>query len=115
MSVYEDIKTGLEQAIAYEKENNIKKEKAILIIDMPSCCSECFALDDNGDDLMCLITQEQKDYTFRTREQKMDKCPLKPMPEKYDIEAERNKPHDRDYDWEFEGGYNACLDEILGI
>ena len=39
MSVYEDIKTGLEQAIAYEKENNSKK--AILVIDMPTNCGEC--------------------------------------------------------------------------
>lgn len=50
--------------------------KAILIIDMPSCCDECFALDDNGDYPVCLITQEQRGYTFKTREQKMDKCPI---------------------------------------
>ena len=45
---------------------------------------------------------------------KPDWCPLKPLPEKYDIEAERNKPHDIDCDWEFESGYNVCIDEILG-
>ena len=55
--------------------------KAILMIDMPSCCDECFALDDNGDYPVCLITQEQRGYTFRTREQKMSKCPLRPAPE----------------------------------
>ena len=49
--------------------------KAILMIDMPSCCYECFALDDNGDYLVCLITQEQRGYTFKTRERKMDSCP----------------------------------------
>lgn len=89
-------------------------DKAILVIDMPRCCDECFALEDNGDYPMCLITHEQRGYTFRTREQKMDKCPLKPLPEKIDIEAEKNKPHDRDCDWEFESGYNVCIDEILG-
>ena len=52
--------------------------KAILMIDMPSCCDECFALDDNGDSPLCLITQEQRGYNFRTREQKMSKCPLRP-------------------------------------
>lgn len=56
-------------------------DKAILMIDMPSCCDECFALDNDGDYPMCLITQEQRGYTFRTREQKMDKCPLKLLPE----------------------------------
>ena len=34
--------------------------KAILVIDMPSCCDKCFALDDSGDYPSCLITQEQK-------------------------------------------------------
>ena len=56
--------------------------KAILIIDMPSCCDECFALDDNSDYPLCLITQEQRGYNFRTKEQKMSKCPLRPAPEK---------------------------------
>ncbi len=58
------------------------KSKAILIIDMPSCCDECFALDDNGDYPFCLITHEQRGYNFRTREQRMPKCPLRPAPEK---------------------------------
>ena len=56
--------------------------KAILTIDMPNCCGECFALDDSGDYPFCLITQEQRGYTFKIREQKMDKCPLKSVPEK---------------------------------
>ena len=56
--------------------------KAILIIDMPSCCDECFALDDNGDYPFCLVTHEQRGYNFRTREQRMPKCPLRPAPEK---------------------------------
>ena len=44
---------------------------------------------------------------------KPDWCPLKLVPEKYDIEAERNKPHDKDCNWEFESGYNQCINEIL--
>jgi hypothetical protein len=40
-------------------------------------------------------------------------CPLKELPEKYNIEEEKKKRHDRFYEWEFEGGYNACIDEIL--
>ena len=57
-------------------------DKAILVIDMPSCCNECFALDEYGDYPVCRITQEQRGYTFRTREQRMSKCPLKPLPKK---------------------------------
>lgn len=85
--------------------------KAILVIDMPSCCDKCFALDDNGDYPMCLITQECRRYTFRTRELRMDKCPLKPMPEKYDMTTF----YDREWTGEFECGYNACINEILEL
>ena len=88
-------------------------EKAILVIDMPKCCYECFALNDNGDYPVCLITHEQRGYTFRTREYRMDKCPLKPIPEKYDLEADI--PHDKDYDPEFECGYNSAINEILNL
>ena len=72
------------------------------MIDMPSCCYECFALDDNGDYLVCLITQEQRGYTFRTREQKMDKCPLKPIADKVEVFMD---------DWA--EGCNVCLEDIL--
>ena len=117
MSVYEDIKTGLEQAIAYEKENNTKKEKAILIIDMPESCNECKIRVDDDYSNWCPYDNPEPGgvWEYVNKGTKPDWCPLKPMPEKYDIEAERNKPHDRDYDWEFEGGYNVCIDEILGI
>ena len=85
--------------------------KAILVIDMPICCYECFAFDDSGDHPMCLITEECRGYRFRAREEKMDKCPLKPLPEKYDID--RSKCSDPFYQFEFEYGYNQCIDEIL--
>lgn len=45
-------------------------------MEMPVCCDECFALDDHGDYPFCLITHQQMGYNFRTREQKMSKCPL---------------------------------------
>jgi hypothetical protein len=97
--------------------------KAILVIDMPKCCDECFALDDNGDYPFCLITGECRGYTFRTREQKMDKCPLKPAPEKIDIpdwdytvKAESDNAYEVGsymYDRGHYQGYNLCIDKIL--
>ena len=56
--------------------------KAILVIDMPSCCYECKFLNDNYDYPECIVTGETKGYTFRTKEQKMNKCPLKELPER---------------------------------
>lgn len=43
---------------------------------MPECCDECWALDDDGDYPRCRITGEQRGYTFRTKENRMSKCPL---------------------------------------
>ena len=79
--------------------------KAILVIDMPSCCYRCFAFDDNYDYPVCLATGETRGYTFRSREQRMDKCPLRPAPEHF-----VNFGGDDDY----ADGYNDCLNEILG-
>ncbi len=85
-------------------------DKAILIIDMPRCCDECFALDDNGDYPFCLITQEQRGYTFRTRELRMDKCPLKKFPRMKFTYVD----HDSDAIANYNRGWNDCLDKIKG-
>ena len=86
--------------------------KSILIIDTPEDCYSCNLCKEDNQTYRpyCSIVYRDIFYT----PEKPDWCPLRPLPEKYDIEAERNKPHDRDYDWEFESGYNVCLDEILG-
>lgn len=46
-------------------------------VPMPKCCDECFALDDHGDYPFCLISQDQRGYTFNSRENRMPTCPLK--------------------------------------
>lgn len=51
---------------------------AIKGVDMPKCCDDCWALDDNGDYPFCLITQETRGYNFKTAEKRMDECPLIP-------------------------------------
>lgn len=86
--------------------------KAILIIDMPECCSECKFLNDNYDYPECIVTGETRGYMFKTREMRMDRCPLRPVPEKYEID--RSKCSDPFYDFGFEYGYNQCIYEILG-
>ena len=47
--------------------------------DMPKCCEECFALDDDGDYPRCRITNEQRGYTFDAFSKRMDRCPLKEL------------------------------------
>lgn len=82
--------------------------KAILVIDMPECCKNC----------MCYVLGAKNNFCERTRfaifdnTTKPDWCPLKPVPEKYDVEHALY--FTRDWDGEYEHGYNACIDEILG-
>ena len=86
--------------------------KAILIMDMPEHCGYCnFCYYSDGRVPTCQL----KLQAIENYKEKPAWCPLKPLPEKYDIEAEKKKPHDRDYDWEFEGGYNTCIDQIIGM
>ena len=79
--------------------------KAILVIDMPECCNECRFLNNNYDYPECIVTGETKGYTFKTREQKMYKCPLKPVSEL------QNKWYDDD-DWII--GFNNYVHKMIG-
>lgn len=88
-------------------------DKAILVIDMPESCDKCPLFHGFYTDMTCGANNYGINYPY-PNDFRQDWCPLKPLPEKYDIEAEKNKPHDRDCDWEFESGYNVCIDEILG-
>ena len=117
MNVYEDIKTGLEQAIAYEKENNSKK--AILVIDMPETCDECILLQEHLSCLYCRAGHQRILTEYRP-----DWCPLKPVPKKIDIAAFDNSikagaDHELElgaymYDRGIYRGYNICIDKIVG-
>ena len=81
--------------------------KAILVIDMPESCDDCdFCYYSDGTVLSCRLKLKA---TYGHRE-KPDWCPLKPAPEKYNMDA----PHDKDYDMEYEYGYNACIDDTIG-
>ena len=88
--------------------------KAILVIDMPSCCNECKIRCDDEYSNWCPYDNPEPNGVFqyvKTRT-KPDWCPLKPLPEKY--ETDRSKCSDPFYEFEFEYGYNQCVDEILG-
>lgn len=56
----------------------------VMGMDYPTCCDECDeGLDCSGDYPVCRYTGEQRGYTFNTRARRMDKCPLRPLPEKH--------------------------------
>lgn len=81
--------------------------KAILVIDMPSGCEECpLAVEKTYSDMCCITGSRIISYG------KFPWCPLKSLPEKYDMESAITRDFDDHGDYEL--GYNACIDEILG-
>lgn len=96
--------------------------KAILIMDMPECCTDCpcsfFERDNPILNLICGAAQEDA-YNVG----KPDWCPLRELPEKKENDSFLKEAVKNDcFDWTdsdtayFNGkdaGWNACLDEIL--
>lgn len=84
-------------------------DKAILVINMPKSCDECPLFGSHYSDLCCkALNNRGINYPYPA-DFRQDWCPLKPMPKKM-------KGHDSIYyQWgDYEDGYNACIDEILG-
>lgn len=81
--------------------------KAILVMDIPECCSDCQLLNDSYDYPECIITGETRGYNFRIHERKMDKCPLKLLPEK-----ECRSGCFDEYGDGYADGWNSLLDQI---
>ena len=94
--------------------------KAILVIDIPTCCEKCHLLiyrqqyytssrDESFDEISCFDGRKLFTEDFKT--QRCYECPMKPMPEK------RSLNYTSDYHGLYRAeakGWNACIDEILG-
>lgn len=83
--------------------------KAILVMDMPKSCGDC-CFSAQRYNFCTLLRKSEINYSHRT-----DWCPLKEVPEKKEV----LNPSKRCETWEmncteYERGYNACIDEILG-
>lgn len=86
--------------------------KSILVIDTPESCSKCPCFGGFYSDLCCkALNNRGINYPYPA-DFRQDWCPLKPLPEKYEIDRS-NKCCDPFYQFEFEHGYNQCIDEII--
>lgn len=85
--------------------------KAILVIDMPDSCDKCPLFHGFYTDMTCGANNRSIDYPY-PKDFRQGWCPLNPLPEKYN--TDRTKCSDQFYEFEFEYGYNQCIDEILG-
>lgn len=79
--------------------------KAILVIEMPSSCSEC-NFHQYG---ICHAVRKCITGTPEELKSKPDWCPLNPMPS----EKNEDKAYTMTQLYRAQG-YNACIDEILG-
>ena len=79
--------------------------KAILVIDMPNCCTHCrFCNDETG---FCKVLSKWVNNVSNTRDYH---CPLKPMPKR----KEKKYESWQDIAMFTSLGWNMCIDEILG-
>lgn len=86
-------------------------DKAILVIDMPDSCDKCPLFHGFYTDMTCGANNYSINYPY-PKDFRQDWCPLKPVPEKYDVLAAiENNPN---YDPSYDIGRNCCIDEILG-
>ena len=86
-------------------------------MEMPTCCDDCFALDDRGDYPYCLISHEQRGYTFRTDIATMPSCPLVEIPAPHGrlIDADAYHKEIRERYQSAKEWYNEAEDdEIIG-
>lgn len=85
--------------------------KAVLVMDMPESCPDCRFFESDWKE--CYAISKRYNRDVMTEEAKPNWCPLRELPEKREIN--HNKNHYISNFWtEAKGvGWNACLDEIL--
>lgn len=83
--------------------------KAILVMDMPDSCMGCnFLYCDMENNSESCQAREKSRIVDLENEDKPDWCPLREMPE------EREENHIGTYEYNFNEGWNACIDAIGG-
>ena len=86
-------------------------DKAILVIDMPSCCNECKIRVDDEYSNWCPYDNPEPNGVWKYVDNgtKPDWCPLKPVPKKLYVGIDGIMDCTNDFPY----GWNACINEIL--
>lgn len=77
--------------------------KAILIMDMPDYCNDCYAMNMSLSGRFCRAAEE----SLPVKAERPDWCPLRELPEKKELYLSINNQKG------YCDGWNACLDKIL--
>lgn len=81
--------------------------KAVLVMDMPEDCNDCYAMYVSLSERFCRATEEN----LSAKAERPDWCPLRELPEKMEVCGKYPQPGKPVPSYRF--GWNACLDEIL--
>lgn len=95
-------------------------QKAILVIDTPSCCEGCPCCqkqEDNWGDIAWAECYNGKSvYDYAEFGGRPDWCPLKPLPQKKEVNLPNGRVWSKDeimaYTHGISVGYNECLDDL---
>lgn len=85
--------------------------KAVLVIDIPESCPDCRFFESVWSE--CYAISEQYNRGVMTEEAKPDWCPLRELPEKREINHNKNHYISNFWSSAKSVGWNACLDEII--
>lgn len=77
--------------------------KAILVMDMPESCNDCYAMNMSLSGRFCRAAEE----SLPVKAERPDWCPLRELPEKKELYLSINNQKG------YCDGWNACLDKIL--
>ena len=90
--------------------------KSMLVIDTPTSCRRCkLRYDSYGQCEVCIVADEIVDQFYETNT-KPEWCPLPSVPERKDLKqyVMRNNGLEDVLHYNYDQGYNSCLDEIWG-
>ena len=77
--------------------------KAVLVMDMPDRCNDCYAVHMSQNGKFCRAAEE----SLPVKAERPDWCPLRELPEKKELYLSINNQKG------YCDGWNACLDKIL--
>lgn len=77
--------------------------KAVLVMDMPDYCNDCYAVHMSLSGRFCRAAEE----SLPVKAERPDWCPLRELPEKKELYLSINNQKG------YCDGWNACLDKIL--
>ena len=85
--------------------------KAVLAMDMPESCPDCRFFESDWKE--CYAISKRYNRDVMTEEAKPNWCPLRELPEKREINHNKNHYISNFWADAKSVGWNACLDEIL--